>query len=337
MIICGDIGGTNSRLAIFDEKINLDNPLFVKTLVSKDYKNFSDLIRSFFEIAGIKEKIKKGSFGVPGPVVGGAVETTNLPWSLNEDQLEIDLDIEEIYLVNDLVAIAHSISILKDTNLYNIYIPNEDNSKSNGIYGVVAPGTGLGQAVVAQVGKDISWSISSEGGHVEFSPRNELEIEFLKYFLERKDRMSVERVLSGPGLLNCYRFLTDSKKFPLLNATFDRFKTEAPAKVITELALNESDPACQKALDIFISTLGSHIGNTVLNYISLGGIYIGGGIAPNILPLLRSDIFREAYLAKGRLSALVKKTPVWVILDKLAGLKGAGQIAINRTKNKKSC
>jgi glucokinase len=284
--------------------------------------------------------VTKSCFGVPGPVVNGEAKATKLPWHFKEEQLSNDLNIPMVKLVNDLVATAAAVPHLMPEDLYVLHEGepldstregqsqnrNSASEKGETVLGVLAPGTGLGQAYVyTNAGQ--RHIMASEGGHVDFAPTNEVEVEFFQYMKSKYDHVSYDRILSGPGLNSIYTFLKESGFAPEPPELEKRLREEDPGKVITTTGKTGEYELCAETLNIFASLLGAQAGNMVLNLITTGGVYLGGGIPAFIYKKLADGITVNSYLKKGRLSYLVKKTPLYVILDDHTALLGAAYIA----------
>jgi len=316
IVLAGDIGGTKTRLGIFAAAADHGRLLLEKTFISKNYPGLEDLLVDFLEKG---EKIAAACFGVAGPVIQGKVIAINLPWRLDQKSLQKALSCEKVSLINDLVANAYGIAVLRK----NDFAVLNSGKIRQGNAALVSAGTGLGQAILFWNG-ECHIPSPSEGGHVEFGPRNRLEMELFLDLSKRHGHVSVERLLSGAGLYTIYQFLRDVKKFGHEPAwLFQRMKEEDPAAVISETARLKKNSLCRKALDIFASVYGAVAGNFALQVMAVGGIYLGGGIAPKIVWKLKDKTFMEAFKAKGRLSNLVAQIPVKVILNDRAALYGA--------------
>jgi glucokinase len=296
----------------------------VQRFDSKAAPTFQDLARMFLKEAGASGA-EAACFGVPGPVNRGVVKATNLPWTLSEEELKRELGIQKIRLVNDLVAYTAAIPFFSRADLLVLHEGSAERSKS--LSCVLAPGTGLGMAFLHTL-NGVPHPLPSEGGHANFAPNSDLEIELLKYLKkEFPTSVSCERLLCGPGLHNIYRFLRDTgvqKESPLAH---ERMEKENPAAVISSLALDRSDPLCEQALDLFVAILGAHASNLVLTFLATGGVYLGGGIPPKITAKLTDGTFMRAFLNKEKLVEVVRQTPVFVIKDDKAALLGAAVLA----------
>jgi glucokinase len=292
-----------------------------KTFKSRDYQGFEGVLREFLKG---KREIKAACFGVAGPVIDGKVTATNLPWHVDCELLQKELSLERLTLINDLVANAYGISVLKKAD-YTILNPGKV-KKGNAV--LISSGTGLGEAILFWNGKQHIPS-ASEGGHVEFGPRNELETKLFQYLFNRFGHVSYERVLSGTGLGHIYQFLRDSRRFGREPKWLSReMKQEDSAAVISKTAELKRSRLCGKALDMFASIYGAAAGNLALQVMAVGGVYVGGGIAPKIIWKLKDGTFMEAFKNKGRLSEIVAHIPVKVIINDRAALLGAAYHAM---------
>ena len=320
-VLAGDIGGTNTRLALFRVTHPHFHRIMEKTFKSRDYQGFEGVLREFLKE---KREIKAACFGVAGPVIEGKVTAMNLPWHVDRELLQNELSLERLTLINDLVANAYGISVLKKAD-YTIINPGKV-KKGNAV--LISSGTGLGEAILFWNGKQHIPS-ASEGGHVEFGPRNELEMKLFQYLFNRFGHVSYERVLSGTGLGHIYQFLRDSRRFGREPKWLSReMKQEDPAAVISKTAELKRSRLCGKALDMFASIYGAAAGNLALQVMAVGGVYVGGGIAPKIIWKLKDGTFMEAFKNKGRLSEIVAHIPVKVIINDRAALLGAAYHAM---------
>jgi len=336
MILAGDVGGTKTRLAI----CQLENGRIIRqqtdTFVSRDYSCLEEVIQDFINKYDVS--ITKSCFGVPGPVVNGEAKATKLPWHFKEDRISNELNIPTVKLVNDLVATAAAVPHLMPEDLYVLYEGEPQSSTAEGqsqnsgsgnkedVIGVLAPGTGLGQAYVyTNAGQ--RYIMASEGGHADLAPTNEQEAKLFQYLMSKHDHVSYDRVLSGPGLNSIYTFLKETGFASEPPELEKRLREEDPGKVITTTGKTGEYELCAEALNIFASILGAQAGNMVLNLLATGGIYLGGGIPAGIYEKLADGMTVNSYLKKGRLSYLVEKTPLYVILDDHTALLGAAYIA----------
>ncbi len=321
MILAGDVGGTKVHLALYDFTDGKLSQTRDKQFPAREYSGLEEIVKEFLGT----DKVSAACFGVPGPVRDGRLRLTNLPWTLDSRELAKNLGIDHVFLINDLEANGYGVAELGPEQIYTL--SNGDASQI-GNRGLIAAGTGLGEGILAWNGR-IHVPYPSEGGHTDFGPRNEEEIELLR-FLQRKynGRVSYERVVSGMGLTNIYEFLRDSRGMEEPKWLADKIaEVHDPNSVITEMALSAKSELCAKALDMMVSIYGAEAGNLALKVLSVGGLYVGGGIAPKILEKLKDGTFIKAFQDKGRLSQLLINMPVRVILDSGSALIGAASYA----------
>jgi glucokinase len=327
MLLAGDIGGTKSLLSYYTRDGERLTCGYSKRYDSQAYGSLDLLVKEFVRECG--GKIDAACFGVPGPVADGQVQTTNLPWRLTERELEASLGIPKVRLVNDLVAMAAAIPHLDPTAFVTLH-PGRgtDHPPRDGVKIVIAPGTGLGHAAIHTVGGR-HFILGSEAGHIDFAPRNGVEFDLLCH-LQKKigNRVSVERLLAGPGIANIYAFLKESGYAEERQALRDEAAKLGESAAISRFALEGEDRLAVRTLELFTSILGSHAGNLMLTFLATGGVYLGGGIPAKILPKLTDGTIIPDYTAKGRLSPIVEATPLSVIKDDTAGLFGAAQLAL---------
>jgi len=319
-ILAGDIGGTKTNLAIFASESGPRVALAEATFASGDYRSLEALVGDFLSQVNIK--VDRASFGVAGPVVKGQATLTNLPWVMDEVALADALGLSTVRLLNDLLAIAHAAPSLDKNDLYTL---NEGRAVPGGAMAVVAPGTGLGQAYLTWDGIRYRGH-PSEGGHADFAPANALEAGLLEALRRRFGHVSYERVCSGNGLPNIYAYLRDSGHGEEPDwLTEELAAVHDPAPIIVKAALDEDRPCkiCQATLDTFVSILGAEAGNTALKMMASAGVYLGGGIPPRIIPALQNGPFMQSFRRKGRMSGLMEKIPVHVILNPKVALLGA--------------
>lgn len=324
LVLAGDIGGTKTHLAIFSKEKGLHDPVTAHTYVSANYPDLESMAKEFLTKTGLRAD--RAAFGVAGPVIDGTARITNLPWVMEEQKLRTALGLESVKLLNDLESIANAVPLLEagDQSALNDVVPAH-----KGPIGVIAPGTGLGVAFLVWT-NDGYTAYASEGGHVDFAPGNELESDLLHYLQRKFGRASYERVISGIGIPNIYAFLKDGYYVPESQWVAEQLAgAHDPTPVIVTNAMTETpDPLCAKVMEIFTSVLAAKAGNLGLVVMATGGIYLGGGIPPRILPLLQRDAFMNTFRYKGRLSNLMQKIPVRVILNTHSGLLGAARMAI---------
>jgi len=326
MILAGDVGGTKVHLALYDFKQGALVHLQDERFPAHGFDGLEPIVRKFLDTCP-QGDITAACFGVPGPVRQGRLKLTNLPWTLDSEQLSQTLNIPHVFLINDLEANGYGVTELKPDQIYTL---NEGDRGAVGNRALVSAGTGLGEGVMVWDGRR-HIPMPSEGGHCDFAARNELEVELLRYLMKKLDgRASFERVVSGLGIHNIYQFLRDEKKMIESPELAERLKHEDPNAVIGELGDSGKDELCAKTLEVFVSAYGAEAGNMALKVLAVGGIYIGGGIAPKILKTMRSGTFMQAFADKGRMSDLLIKTPVHIILESRCALMGAAAYAEQR-------
>ena len=329
MLLAGDIGGTKTNLALFTSDNGWREPIDEATFPSGDYPSLEAVVQAY--LAQRKDTIDIASFGVAGPVVDGHASITNLPWKMDEKDLQDTLHIPSVRLLNDLDAIAHTVPHLDKRDVATI---NEGQAMPHGAMAVIAPGTGLGEAFLTWNGKGYQ-AHSSEGGHADFAPANLFELDLLRYLLERFPHVSYERICSGKGFPNIYAYLKDAGHAvepDWLAAELASVSDTTP--IIMKAALDTETP-CEIAaatLNTFVSVLGAEAGNMALKVLATGGVYLGGGIPPRILPYLSSERFMQSFRNKGRLGKLLASVPVHVILNPKIALLGAALHGFEATK-----
>jgi glucokinase len=301
----------------------------MEVLESSSAPALEEIVRGFLERNPIKGRIEAACIGVPGPVLAGSVRATNLPWLIDETAFGKKLSIPKVRLVNDHAATAAALPLLAPEDLITLHPGREERERR--VFAVLAPGTGLGQAYSVLGTDGRHHPFPSEGGHVEFAPKDDLEFELLNYLRDKlRKRVSIERVLSGPGIMNIYSFLRDRSYCEEPRALHEEITAApVPAAVVTAHGLRGAYAICGKTLDIFSRLLGSQAGDVALTYLSTGGVFLGGGIPPKVAAKLQEGGTVAAYLHKGRLSPLVEMTPLHIINNDRAALLGAAAIAIN--------
>ncbi|HLP47847.1 MAG TPA: glucokinase [Candidatus Kapabacteria bacterium] len=323
MILVGDIGATKTRVGYYSIKNDFLNIHQTETYVSKDFANLEEVIGVF--IKKYHMPVDSACFGVPGPVIDGYVKTTNLPWEIGEDQIARLLSVAKVKLVNDLEATAAAIPYLSAQKIMVLHKGQKASAQE--LYVILAPGTGLGVGLLYR-NASFQTTFASEGGHSDFAPNNDLEIQLLKYLQKKYNHVSCERVLTGSGLVNIYQFLKESGLHEEPPELAKKLEIGDPAAFISAAAQDKSFEICVKALDIFTSILGSLAGNFALTLLPRA-IYLGGGIPPKICKKLGDGSILKSYLNKGRMSEIVAQTPLIVIRDDYAALLGAASIASN--------
>jgi glucokinase len=318
LFLAGDIGGTKTRLALFSIKAGDCEPFEIESFPSQEYASLEDIVLHY--MAGKPARLSGANFGIAGPIFGGRAQVTNLNWTVEESSLSDALGGIPVKLLNDLYAIASGIPYLKAKDLVTL-IPGEPSR--HGAKGVVAPGTGLGEGFLLW-DRERYQPYPSEGGHTSFGPETPLQLELLNYLDPIFGHVSYERVCSGLGIGNLYKFLRDGKGFdePAWLAEL-LAEVEDPTPIIAQAALENKAEICTQTMDLFVSILGSEAGNLALKVLATGGIYLGGGIPRRILPLLKGKAFVQGFLDKGRFADMLTKVPVYVITHPAAGVYGA--------------
>jgi glucokinase len=269
-------------------------------------------------------RIEHAAFGIAGPVINGRCEATNIPWVVDARELAACVGLPSVGLINDLEATAYGILRLRESDTLML---NAGVARLRGNIAVIAAGTGLGEAGLIWNGRRYQ-ALASEGGHTDFAPRNDLEIDLLRYLLTKYKRVSYERVVSGMGIVNLYHFFRTRIASTEPKWLSDEMMTGDPAAAISHAALAGKDEACVRTMELFVSLYGAEAGNLALKLLAAGGVYVAGGIAPKILPLLQQATFIDSFTTKGRLSDLVKAMPVYVVLNDKIALHGAAHYAL---------
>jgi glucokinase len=326
LVLAGDIGGTKTHVALFALDNDKLRAVEKSTFSSKQYSGLEPVLKEF--LANHKQSIDGACFGVAGPVVGGIVKTPNLPWVVDAAKIARLLQFPQVALLNDLEAGAYGIFTLESHELLTL---NDGEVRRPGNKVLISAGTGLGEATLYDDGREY-YPSASEGGHGDFAPKDETEIELLRYLIEKFGHVSYERVVSGPGLFNIYNFLRDSGRLPEPGWLKEKLSAaNDPSAVISQGALSAESEICVNALDLFVSVYGAEAGNLALRGKATGGVYVGGGIAPKILGKLKEGSFMRAFVDKGRYAELLSAMPVQVILNDQAALQGAAYYAAFRS------
>jgi glucokinase len=345
MILAGDVGGTKVHLALYnfdggrlkqvrDQKFPAPEFATLDAVVEKflgdgDGKATTEILTLAGQndargVGGERSQIVAACFGCPGPVRDGRLKLTNLPWTLDQRDLAKSLGIQHIFLINDLEANGYGIPELAPESIVSLH---DGDARAQGHRGLIAAGTGLGEALLIWDGKSHR-PIPSEGGHCDFAARTDREIALLEYLRKTLNgRVSWERVVSGIGIKNVYAYLRDVEKLDEPAWLRDRMKNEDPNAVIGQCADDGSSPLCAETMQTFAAAYGAETGNIALKVLATGGMYLGGGIAPKSLKTLRAGGFMQAFLDKGRLSPVLEAIPVRVILDDTCALLGAAAYA----------
>ena len=323
-ILTGDIGGTKTSLALFDA--NSSPPLLKKkaTFPTASANSPFELIENFINHTRAPS-ISQACVGIAGPVFDGTAKTTNLPWTISEHDLKKHFGWNQVTLINDLVALAFAIPNLASDQLLSI---NNLPHPGTGNIGVIAAGTGLGEALLIWH-EDRYHPCASEGGHKDFAPRNDLEYRFHNYLVKAFGHASMERVVSGQGLINIYNFLKEDFNYQEPDWLTKRFiVNNDAAAIISQTAQKKEDRICMEALSLFVQLYGSEAGDIALQAMTFGGIFIGGGIGPQIASALTTGDFIQGFCAKGRMRNLLERIPISLIVDDEATLKGAAAYAL---------
>ncbi len=318
IVLAGDIGGTKTKLGLFRAE-NGEVTLLKETgYPSRDYNNLTGLIRQFLSENGNASPVRI-CLGVAGPVIQGKVQTTNLPWEFSGEEIGKQTGVSFVSLINDLEATAYGLVALSSVDFDLLHAGRTD---IPGNAAIIAPGTGLGEGGLYWDGKSYH-PFPTEGGHGDFSPRSEFDLEFYRYLKEKYDFVSWERVLSGPGIYNIYQFLRDIKKREEPGWLAGELQQEDPAAVISNAAIEKKQPLCVETMELFVKYLACESTNLVLKHKATGGLFIGGGIPPKILPFLKEGIFYHSFIQCDRMEELVSAIPVKVILNDKTALLGA--------------
>ena len=331
MILAGDVGGTKVHLALYEFASGKLKQIREQKFPAHEFASLEEVVQRFLGAGEGHEAVETGliegaCFGCPGPVRDQKIKLTNLPWTLDGRELRTSLKIEHIFLINDLEANGYGINELSEEAIFTLHVGDP---ASVGHRGLVSAGTGLGVALlVYDAVKQVHLPLPSEGGHVDFAARNDQEVALLKYLQGTlAGRVSFERVVSGIGIKNVYAFLRDDQKMEEPAWLKERMAKEDPNSVIGHCAEDGSSPLCSETMALFASAYGAMAGNVALTALTMGGIYLGGGIAPKTLKTLQSGGFEAAFLDKGRMDGILKSIPVRVILDDTCALLGAAAYA----------
>lgn len=322
LALVADIGGTKTNFGLFTEGEDRPSLVALKSYSSRDASSLEELTDQF--LTEHPQPVSTACFGIAGPVIRGVCKTTNLPWVVSESAIKDRFGFGRVRLINDLAATVMAAPALRESEVYEL---NRGEPEPDGAIGVIAPGTGLGMALAVFIDGRIH-TLASEGGHVEFAPGNDEQIQLLQHLLKEMPHVSVERLGSGPGLFTIYSWLEKCRGRTRPDWITEKFKTEDPSKVVSEAALETKDSVCVEALDLFVSIIGAAAGNLALTGMTTGGMYLGGGIPPKILPKLEDGSFMNAFKAKGRFEGVLSNMPVTVILNHGAALLGAACCAL---------
>lgn len=323
MILAGEIGATRTRLAAFEKEGSRLRIVVEKTYPSQQHTSLSDIISTFIKTEGVG--VYQACFGVAGPVRRGRSKISNLPWVIDSRDLAKQLKLDSVGMINDLEAYAYGIDGLDSKDFVTL---NEGSEDAEGNRAIISARTGLGVA-------GLYWDgfrhhpFACEGGHSDFAPRNALEMELLTYLQKKYGRISCERLLSGPGIKNIYDFLRDTNKADEPGWLKDQIAAtpDAPA-LISQLALAGKAAICDQTMSLFVSIYGAETGNVALNFLSTGGIYIGGSVAAKNVSKMKDPVFMQSFLDKGRMVPLLKEIPVMIVLNDDAGIIGAARYTL---------
>jgi glucokinase len=323
MILAGDIGGTRTRLAAFETEGSKLKCVVEKTYPSQEHNGLAEIVSDFVKTEGIP--VHSACFGVAGPVRGGRSKISNLPWTIDSRELAQQLKLESVGLINDLEAYAYGVDALESKDLVTLSPGLED---AEGNRAVVSARTGLGVA-------GLYWDgfrhhpFACEGGHTDFAPRNDLEVELFRYVLKKHGHASSERILSGPGIKTIYDFLRDTKRAEepaWLKQEMEK-SHDAPA-LISKMSQENKAPICDQTMSVFVSAYGAKVGDYALNFMSTGGVFVCGIIAARNLPKMKDPIFMESFLSKGRMRDLLQDMTVKVVLNDDCGIMGAARYTL---------
>jgi glucokinase len=321
MILAGDIGGTHARLAYFQSQNGHLHLVSERVFPSREHSELGEIVSQFLNDSNTRPEA--ACFGIAGPVRNGRVETSNLPWVIEQSRLAKQIHLPATLLINDLEASAWGIAALAEGDFVAL---NRVSGPAVGNQAVIAPGTGLGEAGMFWDGTRHQ-VFACEGGHADFGPQGDLQIELLRFLKGRFGHVSYERILSGPGLVNVYEFLRESGCGKESAEFAAALKQGDPAAVISRAALDGSESMAVKALDLWITVYGAEAANLALKVLATGGLFLAGGITPKILAKLTGPLFMKSFLEKGRLRSLMEAIPVQVVTNEKAGLLGAARCA----------
>jgi glucokinase len=321
IVLAGDVGGTNARLAIVELNGGSAHIARQSRYPSRDYPGLTPIVHRFCE--EVATHPDRACFGIACPVVLGDCSAPNLPWSINARKLAADIGIPHTALINDFVAVGYGIELLGPSDLVTL---QKGSPTPHGPIALIGAGTGLGQGFLVWE-RDHYEVLPSEGGHGDFAPRGKLQADLLQFLRQQFDRVSWERLLSGPGMVNIYRYLLASAAAPEQPTVRAQMEKEDPAAVITRHGLARTDGLSDRVLDLFCEIFGAQAGNLALTVVATGGVYLAGGIAPRIVERLKSGPFLTAFRDKGRMSASLSRIPVHVIMNPNVGLLGAAAVA----------
>jgi glucokinase len=329
MLIAGDIGGTKTDLAIFSSEAGPLVPLAQTRVPSADFPSLQAIVKEF--LAKERKPVDRACFAVAGPVIGGRVKTTNLPWLIEEGSLaeELNINRQSVHLINDLEAIANAVPILRPSDVETI---NVGEPVPKGAIGVIAPGTGLGESFLTWDGSSYL-PHSSEGGHADFAPTDRRQIGLLEYMLDKFNHVSFEHVCSGIGIPNIYNYLRDVERIaqePEVTALIDSAHDRTAAIVAHALGDDNRSKLCAATVEMFVSILAAEAANIAVKVLATGGIYVAGGVAVHTLAALKRPVFMQSFVRKGRFAELMSRIPIHVVVSP-AGLAGAAAFGLKNS------
>jgi len=324
VILAGDIGGTSTRLALFEAPEGALRAVAIERYISRRYTGLEEIVADFAR--QYPQPVEAACFGIAGPIREGRVETPNLPWVIEAKALSSLLKVPDVTLLNDLEANAWGVFTLGDDDVSTLAAGQP---ATDGNAAIISAGTGLGEAGYHGGADGRLYPFASEGGHADFAPHDELTIELFRWLHRRYGHVSWERVVSGPGLVNIYAFLHDTRRGVESAALAEAKRVGDPAAAISKAALDETSELAVRALDLFVTLYGAEAGNLALKMKATRGVWIGGGIAPKLLPRLRRPGFLEAFHDKGRFRAFLEAIPIKVILNETTALRGAAWHALS--------
>jgi glucokinase len=322
MILAGDIGGTKTNLAYFAVEGDVLIPDVVESYLSHQFDSLPGVLGAMLQ--DHPATIESAAFGIAGPIVNGRSTLTNLGWHVDAAEVAAFLKLDHVGLLNDLAATGYGALRLQEKDRVLL---KEGTRVPQAAIAVIAAGTGLGEGGLVWDGSRYR-ALPSEGGHTDFAPRNELEIDLLRFLLGKYERVSYERLVSGPGLLNLYHFFRSRASYPEPPWLKDSLASGDPSAAISQAGMDESDEVCVKSLEMFVTLYGAEAGNLTLKLLATGGVYVGGGIAPKILPKILNGPFVTSFTRKGRYSDLLKNIPIHVIVNDKIALMGAAHYAL---------
>ena len=326
MLLAGDIGGTKTALGIFSEEHGAHAALAESEVHSADYGSLESIAKEFLGKTGLK--VDRASFGVAGPVLGGRAKITNLPWIVDQASIASELKLDAVHLLNDLEAIACAVPGLRPEDVETL---SAGTPMAQANLAVFAPGTGLGEAFLTWEGSEYR-AHSSEGGHADFAPTDEVQIRLLEYMRQRFAHVSYEQVCSGVGIPHVYEFFRDREKTGESAEITQRIAMAGDrTKAIIQAALDAGvhSPRCAATIDTVVSIMGSEAGNLALKVLAVGGVYLAGGVAVHLLPVLKSPGFLQSFRHKGRFAEVMSRIPVHLMTGKV-GIAGAAAYGLKK-------